>query len=80
MNNSDPTLSTPTSHSRSDPECIDDSENDQMQFEFLTLLEDDIRSHPAKLVALDTTLLARLDSLIAGLDVDINSPLSADDE
>jgi antitoxin PrlF len=44
------------------------------------LLEDDIRSHPEKLVALDSTLLARLDSLVGVIEVDINSPLSADDE
>ncbi|MGJ7515147.1 type II toxin-antitoxin system PrlF family antitoxin [Pseudomonas baetica] len=80
MNYSDPTPSTPTGHSRSEPECIDDSENDQVLFKFLSLLEDDILSNPEKLIAFDSTLLARLDSLIGGLDVDINSPLSADDE
>jgi hypothetical protein len=48
--------------------------------EFLKLLEDDILGNPEKLIALVSMLLARLDSLIGGLDVDINSPLSADDE
>jgi antitoxin PrlF len=48
--------------------------------EFLTLLEDDILSNPGKLIALDPTRLVRLESLIGGIDVDINTPLSADDE
>lgn len=80
MNDSDPTSSTPTSHSRTGSEYLDATEHDRELGEFLKLLEDDIRSHPEKLIALDSTLLARLDSLIGGLDVDINSPLSADDE
>jgi antitoxin PrlF len=80
MNDSDPTPSTPIIHSRTESECIDATEHDRELGEFLKLLEDEIQSHPEKLIALDSTLLAHLDSLIGGLDVDINSPLSADDE
>ncbi|WP_442968579.1 type II toxin-antitoxin system PrlF family antitoxin [Pseudomonas sp. ZY71] len=58
----------------------DTTKNDWGLCEVLTLLEDDILSTPGKLIALDSTLLARLNSLIGGIDVDINSPLSADDE
>jgi antitoxin PrlF len=54
--------------------------NDQELYRFLGLLEDDILSNPQKLIVLDSTLLARVDSLIGGLVVDINSPLPADDE
>jgi hypothetical protein len=80
MNDSDPTPSIPTIHSHNEPERIDASEDDQVLFGFLSLLDDDIRSHPEKLIALDSTLLARLDSLVGGIEVDINSPLSTDDE
>lgn len=80
MNDSDPTSSIPTIHSHNESECIDDSENDQVLYVFLSLLDDGIRSHPEKLIPLDSTLLARLDSLIGGLDFDINSPLLTNDQ
>ncbi|MGF6332044.1 hypothetical protein ABH909_004922 [Pseudomonas sp. BS3782 TE3695] len=80
MNDSNPTPPISRIHSGSEPERSDASNNDREICEFLTLLEDDIRSHPEKLVALDSTLLARLNSLIGGIDVDINARLSADDE
>ncbi|MCW8275208.1 type II toxin-antitoxin system PrlF family antitoxin [Pseudomonas sp. PCH199] len=80
MNDSDPTSSIPTIHSGNESERTDASENDQVMFEFLSLQDDDIRNHPEKLIALDSTLLSRLDSLVGGIEVDINSPLSADDE
>lgn len=80
MNDSDPTASIPTIYSRNESECIDASEDDQVLFGFLSLLDDDIRSHPEKLIALDSTLLARLDSLVGGIEVEINSQLSAADE
>lgn len=80
MNHSDPNSSIPTIHSRTESEYIDATEHDRELGAFPRLLEDDIRSHPEELVALDSTLLARLGSLIGGLEVDINSPLSMDDE
>lgn len=80
MNDSDPTSSIPTIHSRNESECIDTTEHSQVLRVFLKLLDDDIRRHPEKLIALDSTLVACLDALISGIHVDINSPLSADDE
>ena len=80
MNDSNPTSSVSTILSRSESDGIDASKNDREFCEFLTLLEDDILSSSGKLIALGSTLLVRLDSLIGGIDVDINSPLSADDE
>jgi len=80
MNYSKPTSPITRIHARNESERTGASEDDRELCEFLTRLEDDIRSNPDKLVALDSTLLARLDSLIGGLDVDINSPLSSDDE
>ena len=80
MNDSKPTSPVTRILARNDSERTHASEDDRELCEFLTLLEDDIRSNPEKLIALDSTLLTRLDSIIGGLGVDINSPLSADDE
>ena len=80
MNDSDPTSSIPTSHSRNESECIEATEHQRVLGKFLELLEDDILGNPEKLIALDSALLARLDTLVGGLDVGINYPLSADDE
>ncbi|MNV87082.1 putative regulator PrlF [compost metagenome] len=80
MNYSKPTSPFTRIHARNESECIAPSEHYRELCEFLKLLEDDILGNPEKLIALDSMLLARLDSLIGGLDVDINSPLSADDE
>jgi antitoxin PrlF len=80
MNDSNPASSVSTILSRSETDGTDASKNDQELCEFLTLLEDDILGNPGKLIALDSTLQVRLDSLIGYIDVDINSPLSADDE
>ncbi|OXR28230.1 hypothetical protein PSUM_27315 [Pseudomonas umsongensis] len=79
MNDSNSTSSVSTILSRNETDGTA-SKNEQELCEFLTLLEGDILSTPGELIALDSTLLVRLDSLIGGIEVDINSPLSADDE
>lgn len=80
MNYSKPSPSISTIPSRNALEHAGASENDQELCGFLKLLGDDILSNPESLIALDSTFLARLDSLVGGIDVDINSPLSAADE
>jgi len=80
MNDSNPTSSVSTILSRNETDGTDTSKNNRELCEFLTLLEDDILSNPGNLLALDPTRLAHLDSLIGGINIDINSPLSADDE
>lgn len=80
MNDANPTSSVSTILSRNETDGTDTTKNDRELCEVLTLLEDDILTTPGKLIALDSTLLVRLDSLIGCIDVDINSPLSADDE
>ena len=80
MNDSNPTSSLSTILSRNETNGTDSTKSDRELCEVLTLLEDDILSTPGKLIALDPTLLVRLDSLIGGIDFDINTPLSADDE
>jgi antitoxin PrlF len=48
--------------------------------QFLGFLAHDIASHPERLQAIDAGLAQRIQSLVGGTDVDIESPLSADDE
>lgn len=80
MNDSNPASSIPTIRACREAEYADASKNDQELCKFLGLLENDIASHPERLIALDPTLVARLGSLVGGIDVDLNTPLIADDE
>jgi antitoxin PrlF len=54
--------------------------DDPVLGQFLGFLARDIASHPEQLQAIDTGLVERLQSLIGGLEVDIDAPLSEDDE
>lgn len=48
--------------------------------QFLTFLARDIASHPERLQAVDASLVQHLQSLIGDIQVDLDAPLSADDE
>ena len=47
---------------------------------FLDLIEADIKSHPERLKAFDGGLRDRLSALVGDMDVDLDAPLSPDDE
>lgn len=47
---------------------------------FLDLLEADIQAHPERLKSFDGPLHARLEALVGGIQVDLDAPLSEDDE
>lgn len=47
---------------------------------FLGFLSRDIAIHPERLQALDASFMQRLQSLTTGIEVDLDAPLSADDE
>lgn len=47
---------------------------------FLGLLARDISAHPERLSAPGAALVQHLQSLVAGIEVDLDAPLSADDE
>lgn len=47
---------------------------------FLAFLESDIKQHPERLQAMDGELVKRLRSLTTGVELDLDEPLSADDE
>ena len=47
---------------------------------FLGFLARDIAEHPERLQAMDTGLVQRLQKLAGGIKVDLDAPLSSDDE
>lgn len=55
-------------------------EDDPMLGQFLNFLAHDIATHPERLQAIDASLVARIQSLVGDADVDLDAPLSADDE
>jgi antitoxin PrlF len=54
------------------------------QRDFLSLilnrLATDINAHPERLLAVDSRLVERIDSLLLGIEVDLNAPLKAEDD
>ncbi|MDO8320135.1 type II toxin-antitoxin system PrlF family antitoxin [Rhodoferax sp.] len=54
--------------------------DDPVLGQFLGFLSRDIASHPERLQALDASFMQRLQSLTTGIEVDLDAPLSADDE
>jgi antitoxin PrlF len=57
-----------------------DTDNDPAMDAFLGFLAKDMTQHPERLQALDKALVQRVHMLTAGVDVDLDAPLSADDE
>jgi antitoxin PrlF len=57
------------------------SENDDPVLgQFLSFLSRDMAEHPERLQALDAGFVQRLQSLTTGIEVDLDAPLSANDE
>ncbi len=54
--------------------------DDPVLGQFLGFLAADITRHPERLQAVDAGLIRRLQSLVGGVDVDLEAALSADDE
>lgn len=54
--------------------------DDPLIGQFLGFLSRDIASHPERLLAVDAGLVQRLQSLVGGLELDLDAALSADDE
>lgn len=55
-------------------------DDDPVIGEFLNFLARDIANHPEHLQAVGSSLLARIHSLVGDVEVDLDAPLSADDE
>ncbi len=56
------------------------TESDPALGAFLDLIEADIQNHPSRLQAFDGELKGRLEKLVGDVEVDLDAPLSADDE
>ncbi len=54
--------------------------DDPVLGQFLGFLARDMANHPERLRALDAGLVQRLQSLVGGIEVDLDAALSADDE
>jgi antitoxin PrlF len=54
--------------------------DDPILGQFLTFLARDIAKHPERLQAIDTGFVQRVQSLTEGIEIDLDAPLSADDE
>jgi antitoxin PrlF len=59
---------------------INREEDDPILGEFLNFLAKDIEKHPDRVRAIDTDLLDRVRSLTAPVELDLDSPLSDEDE
>lgn len=57
-----------------------DENNDPALAPFLGLLARDLVEHPERLQAVDAGLAQRIQALVGGVEVDLDAPLSADDE
>lgn len=61
--------------------CVAVAEDDDpVLAQFLGFLARDIASHPERLQIVDAGLVQRLNALVGGIDVDLDTALSADDE
>ena len=54
--------------------------DDPVLGQFLGFLARDIANHPERLQAIDSTFVQHIHSLTGGFEVDLDAPLSADDE
>jgi len=54
--------------------------NDPALAPFLGFLVRDLAEHPERLLAMDAGLAQRIQALVGGVEVDLDAPLSADDE
>lgn len=54
--------------------------NDPLLGQFLGFLAQDIAAHPDRLQSVDAGLVQRIQSLVEGVEVDLDAPLSANDE
>lgn len=56
------------------------ADEDPVLAEFLGFLARDVADHPERLQALDAGLVARLQGLVGGVEVDLEAPLAPDDQ
>jgi antitoxin PrlF len=59
---------------------LNSSEDEPVLGQFLGFLANDITSHPERLQVIDAGLVVRINSLAGKTEIDLDAPLSADDE
>ncbi|MCD6584373.1 MAG: type II toxin-antitoxin system PrlF family antitoxin [Desulfobacteraceae bacterium] len=59
---------------------VNQTEADPVLVNFLTFLADDISQNPQNISAIDSDLLGRIRSLVPDIEIDLDSPLSEEDE
>ena len=60
--------------------CPEPVEGDPALAPFLTLLQQDIAAHPERLLPITANLAGRLQELVGGIEVNLDAPLSHDDD
>ena len=60
--------------------CPEPVEGDPALAPFLTLLQQDIAAHPERLLPITANLAGRLQELVGGIEVNLDAPLSDDDD
>lgn len=71
-----PSLSLTDREEGGEPTGVEDS----VLRRFLDFLEHDIAVGPNRLEVISPALISRIDSLVRGVEIDIDSPLSSDDD
>ena len=59
---------------------VNQAEDDPVLSEFLTFLANDISQNPQNVSAIDSNLLDRVRPLVSNVEIDLDSPLSDEDE
>lgn len=55
-------------------------ENDPLLGEFLSFLANDVKKHPEHIKSISTVLFSRAQSLVSGIEIDLEASLSEKDE
>ena len=59
---------------------VDEIEDDPVINEFLSFIATDMKKNPGHLTAIDQTLVNRVQSLVSQVEIDLDAPLSNEDE
>lgn len=59
---------------------VDQTENDPVLGQFLNFIARDIEKNPQRLQAISSDLVSHVQSLVAEVDLDLDAPLSDEDE
>jgi antitoxin PrlF len=59
---------------------IGENQNDPIIEDFLEFIADDLRQNPQHVTALNQTLFNRIESLVLGIEFDLNEPLLDEEE